>query len=80
MGFVVYGRNGMAGTALCDYITRAAFAAPALHGNSQLELDLVKAHTRMRVACDLSIRNPAAYTNDHGYRQLLLAIDVIAGV
>ena len=77
MGFVVYGRNGMAGTALGDYITRAAFAAPTLHGNSQLELDFVKAHTRMRVACDLTVRNPAAYTDDHGCRQLWLAIDTM---
>ena len=80
MRLVVDGGDRMASTALGDHIACAAFAAPALHGNTQLELDFVKAHARMRVACYLSVRNPAAYTDDHGYRQLLLAIDVIGGV
>lgn len=78
--FVVDGRDRMACTALGDDITCAAFAAPALCGNTQFKLDFVKAHPRMRVACYFSVRNPAAYTDDHGYRQLLLAIDVIGGV
>ena len=80
MRFVVDGRDRMAGAALGDDIARAAFAAPALCGNTQFKLDFVKAHPRMRVACYFSVRNPAAYTDDHGYRQLLLAIDVIGGV
>ena len=80
MRFVVNGCNRVCGTALGHHVACAAFAAPALHGNTQLKLDFVKAHTRMRVACYLSVRNPAAYTDDHGYRQLLLAIDLIDGV
>lgn len=80
MGFVVNGCDGVAGAALSHNIAGTAFAAPTLHGDSQFELDFVKAHTRMRVACYFSVRDPAAYTDDHGYRQLLLAIDVIAGV
>jgi len=78
--FVVDGRDRMTGTALGDDIACAAFAAPALCGNAQFKLDFVKAHPRMRVACYFSVRNPAAYTDDHGYRQLLLAIDAIGGV
>ena len=71
------GGNRVAGAALGDYVTRAAFTLPALHGNSRFELDFVKAHPRMRVACYFSVRNPAAYTDDHGCRQLWLAIDTI---
>lgn len=78
--FVMNGCDRMGGTALGNHIACAAFAAPALHGNTQFKLDFVKAHTRMRVACYFSVGNPAAYTDDHGYRQLLLAIEVIAGV
>ena len=70
----------LGGTALRDDIARAAFAAPALSGNAQFKLNFVKAHARMRVACNFTVRDPAAYTDDHGYRQLLLAIDVIGGV
>lgn len=78
MRFIVDGCHRMAGAALGHHIACAAFAAAALCGNSQLELDLVEAHARMRVACYLSIRNPAANTDDHGYKQLWLAIGAIA--
>jgi hypothetical protein len=37
-----------------------------LGGNAQFELDFVKAQTRTRVAGDFSVRNSAAYTDDHG--------------
>lgn len=77
MCFVVNGRNRAARAALGNHIACAAFAAPTLRGDSQFKLDFVKAHPRMGVACYFSVRNPAAYTDDHGYRQLLLAIDVI---
>lgn len=80
MCFVVNGCDGVTGAALGDDIACAAFAASALHGNTQFKLDFVKAHPRMRVACYFSVRNPATYTDDHGYRQLLLAIEVIGGV
>ena len=80
MRFVVNGRDRVGCTALGDHIACAAFAAPTLHGDSQFKLDFVKAHPRVSVACYFSVRNPAAYTDDHGYRQLLLAIEVIAGV
>jgi len=66
---VVDGRHGLAGAALRHHIPGAALAAAALHGDTQFELDLVKAHARMSVACDLTVGNPAAYTDDHGYRQ-----------
>ena len=80
MRFIVDGCHRMAGAALGHHIACAAFAAAALRGNSQLELDFVEAHARMRVACYLSVRNPAANTDDHGYKQLWLAIDAIAGL
>ena len=70
----------LGGAALCDDIARAAFAATALRGNTQFKLNFVKAHARMRVACNFTVRNPAAYTDDHGCRQLWLAIDTIGGV
>lgn len=70
----------MAGTALGHDVAGAAFTSAALHGDSQFKLDFVKAHSCMRVACNLSVRNPAAYTDDHGYKQLWLAIEVIGGV
>lgn len=74
------GGNRVAGAALGYHVTRAAFTLPALHGNSQFKLDFVEAHPRVRVACYFSVRNPAAYTDDHGCRQLWLAIDTIGGV
>ncbi|GGH55426.1 hypothetical protein GCM10010975_12980 [Comamonas phosphati] len=80
MRLIVDGCNRMAGAALGHHVARAAFAAAALRGNSQLELDFVKAHARMRVACYLSVGNPAANTDDHGYKQLWLAIDTVAGL
>jgi len=69
---------GAVAAALGHHIACATFAAPALGGHAQLELDLVERHARMRVACNFAVRNPAAYTNDHGYKQLWLAIDGIA--
>lgn len=78
MRFVVNRSHRMAGAALCHHIAGAAFTLAALHGNAQFKLDFIKAHTRVGVACYLSVRNPAAYTDDHGCKQLWLAIDTIA--
>ena len=58
----------LGGAALCDDIARAAFAATALRGNTQFKLNFVKAHARMRVACNFTVRNPVANTNNHGDR------------
>lgn len=58
--------NRMRRTALRHHIAGAAFAAAALGGNAQFELDFVKAQTRPGVAGNFSVRNSAAYTDDHG--------------
>ena len=76
-GFVVDGRRGTAATALGHHVTGAGFAATALGGHTQFELNFVKTHARMCMARDLAIRNSVAYTNDHGCKQLWLAIDVM---
>lgn len=52
--------------ALSDYVTGAAFAAAALGGDTELELDFVKAHACAGVADDVTVRDAAADTNDHG--------------
>ena len=57
-----------------NHVAGAAFAASALGGNAQFKLNLVKAHARMRVACNFTVRDSTAYTNDHGGKQLLLAM------
>ncbi len=48
------------------HIAGAALAATTLGGNAQFELDFVKAQTRPGVAGNFSVRNSAAYTDDHG--------------
>ena len=58
--------NRMRRTALRHHIAGAAFAATTLGGNAQFELDFVKAQTRPGVAGNFSVRNSAAYTDDHG--------------
>lgn len=58
--------NRMRRTALRHDIAGAALAAAALGGNAQFELDFVKAQTRPGVAGNFSVRNSAAYTDDHG--------------
>lgn len=61
--------NRMGCTALRHHVAGAAFAAAALGGNAQLELDFVKAQTRPGVAGNFSVRNSAAYADDHGGKQ-----------
>ena len=60
------GRNRVRGTALGKDFAGAAFTLAALGGNAQFELDFVKAQTRPGVAGNFSVRNSAAYTDDHG--------------
>lgn len=65
------------GTASGHYVACASLAATALCGNTQFKLDFVETHAGIGVASNFAIRNSVAYTNDHGYRQLWLAIDVM---
>lgn len=64
--FVAQGSPRLAGAALCYHVTRAVFAAAALGGNAELELDFVKAHSRTGMACDFTVGDTAANTDDHG--------------
>ena len=59
----------MRSTALRHHVAGAAFAASALGGHAQLELDLIEAHAGTGMAGNLTVRNPAANTDDHGGRQ-----------
>ena len=65
------------GTASGHYVACASLAATALCSNTQFKLDFVETHAGIGVASNFAIRNSVAYTNDHGYRQLWLAIDVM---
>lgn len=49
-------------------------AAAALSGNPQLELDVIKPRPGVGESGNLAVRNPAAYANDHGCKQLWLAV------
>ncbi len=48
-----------------NHITRTLLAATTLGGYAQFELNFVKAHPRMRMACDFAVRDSAANTDDH---------------
>jgi hypothetical protein len=52
--------------ALCDDVARAAFALAALGGDTQFELDLVKAQAGTGVAGNFAVGDSAADTNNHG--------------
>jgi hypothetical protein len=52
--------------ALGDHITGAAFATAALGSDTEFELDLVEAHACAGVADDVTVRDAAADTDDHG--------------
>ena len=73
--FVLQRGHRMRGTALGNHFAGAAFTLAALGGHTQLELDVVKTHASARMAGNLTVRNPAADTNDHGSRQFWLAIE-----
>ncbi len=66
MRFVAQGGHGLAGAALRYHATCAVFAAAALGGNAELELDFVKAHSRTGMACYFTVGDTAANTDDHG--------------
>lgn len=57
----------VAGTALGNQIARARFAAATASGDAQLQLNVVKAHARMRVTNDVAVGNSVANTDDHGW-------------
>ena len=67
--FVVNRCDILTGAALGDDVAGAALAATALGSDPQLKLNLVKRHTGMCVARNLTVRNTVAYTNDHGGKQ-----------
>jgi hypothetical protein len=58
--------------ALSNHITGAAFAAAALGGDTEFELDLVKAHAGAGMADDVTVRDAAANTDDHGGGSVLV--------
>lgn len=58
--------------ALGDHITGAAFAAAALGGDTEFELDFVKAHAGPGMADDVTVRDAAANTDDHGDGSLVV--------
>jgi hypothetical protein len=53
--FVVDGSCGAFGAALVHHIACTGFTATALRSDTQLELDFVETHARMRVARDLAV-------------------------
>jgi hypothetical protein len=57
---------GAGAVALRDDVARAAFALTALGGNTQFELDLVKAQPGTGVTGNFAVRDSAADTDDHG--------------
>lgn len=64
--FVVQRGHRVQGIALGDHVARAAFAATALGGDTQLKLDFVKPHASAGMAGNVTVRNTAADTNNHG--------------
>ena len=59
--------------ALGHHVAGTAFAATALQSNPQFELDFIERHACMRMACNLSVRDPTANTNDHGVMNSVVA-------
>ena len=58
--------HGLVAAALRHHSTRAAFAATALSGYAQLELNGIKTHASVGAAGNVTVRNTVANTDDHG--------------
>ena len=58
--------HGLVAAALRHHSTRAAFAAAALSGYAQLELNGIKTHASVGAAGNVTVRNTVANTDDHG--------------
>ena len=58
--------HGLVAAALRHHSPRAAFAATALGGYAQLELNGIKTHASVGAAGNVTVRNTVANTDDHG--------------
>jgi hypothetical protein len=56
----------LARVALCDDRANAALTLAALRCNAQLELNVVEAHSSAGMTGNLTVRDSAANTSDHG--------------
>ena len=63
------GSDRVRSVALGNDIPRASFALAALGGHAEFELDFVEAHTGTRVACDFTVGDATANTDDHGEKR-----------
>jgi hypothetical protein len=63
--------NRVARIALCDDAARAFFAPTTLGGDTEFELHVVEAHSRTRMACDVSVRDSTANADNHGDEEAL---------
>lgn len=57
--------------ALCHQVAGAAFTVAALGGNTQFQLDLVKAHASPGEAGNLAVGDAVADADDHGEPRLI---------
>ena len=64
----------MRGTALRDHVARTAFTLTTLRGHAEFKLHFVESHAGSHMTCDFTVRNPAAYANDHGGEAAWLAV------
>jgi hypothetical protein len=63
-------RHRMRRVALGHNIACATFALAALGGNAEFELDIVKAQPGTYMTGDFAVRNPMAYTDNHGGKRV----------
>lgn len=62
---LLQGSLGMQAVALRHHVTRAAFAAAALGGHAEFELNAVEAQARMGTLGNLPVGYTLAHTDDH---------------